>query len=178
MNLVLNITLGPQYHIGEITGDGGPLLLGHDLSSDFTLKPGDVATGSPWGYLAGQLRTLYAHHGYADVVVDGSPILDREHALVSYHLTVTPGPLYHLRNLTINNLDPDQQSDVRTLLGLAPGDVFDDMAISSLYRKLPTDSSLSNYTFVFRPIKDQNEAAVDLTLDFSKATDQPRVIVH
>ena len=55
VNLVVSITPGPQYHIGEITGDGGPLLKGRDHSTLFKVKPGDIATSSPLGKLAGQL---------------------------------------------------------------------------------------------------------------------------
>lgn len=178
VNLVLSITPGPQYHIGEITGDGGPLLKGRDLSTLFKVKPGDIATSSPLGKLAGQLLGLYEHYGYADAVVEGPPVLDREHALVSYHLSVTPGPLYQLRSLTIHNLDSGQESKVRRLLGLGPGDPFDELAVSNLYNKLRVDSSLSGYTFTFSPQKDKSAGIVDLTLDFAKNTDQPTVTVH
>ena len=178
VNLVVSITPGPQYHIGEITGDGGPLLKGRDLSTLFRIKPGDIATSSPLGKLAGQLLGLYEHYGYADAVVDGPPVIDRERVLVSYHLSVTPGPLYHLRSLTIHNLDAGQESKVRRLLGIGPGDPFDVLGVSSLYNKLRADSSLNSYDFTFNPQKDKAAGTVDLTLDFSKNTDQPRVTAH
>jgi outer membrane protein assembly factor BamA len=178
VNLVISVVPGPQYHIGEITGDGGPLLKGRDLSTLFKVKPGDIATSSPLGKLAGQLLGLYEHYGYADAVVEGPPVIDREHALVSYHLSVTPGSLYHLRSLTIDHLDAGQESKVRRLLGLAPGDPYDVLAINSLYSRLRADSMLSGYDFTFSPAKDKPAGIVDLTLDFFKKTDQPSVTTH
>jgi outer membrane protein insertion porin family len=178
VNLVISVVLGPQYHIGEITGEGGPLLKGRDLSTLFKVKPGDTATSSPLGELAGQLLVLYEHYGYADAVVEGPPVLDREHALVSYHLSITPGPLYHLRSITINHLDAGQESKVRRLLGLAPGDPYDVLAINSLYSKARADSTLSGYDFTFSPVQDKSADIVDLTLDFFNRTDQPRVTIH
>jgi outer membrane protein insertion porin family len=179
VNLVVSATPGPQYHIGAITGDGGPLLQGRNLFSLFKVKPGDVAPLHPLGDFAGRLQVFYEHYGYADVVVEGPPILDREHALVSYHLSVTPGPLYHLRSITINHLeDAGQESKVRRLLGLVPGDPYDVLAINSLYSKLRVDSTLSGYDFTFSPAKDKSAGIVDLILDFSKKTDQPSVTTH
>jgi hypothetical protein len=178
VNLVVSVVPGRQYHIGEITGDGGPLLKGRDLSTLFKVKPGDIATSSPLGKLAGQLLGLYEHYGYADAVVEGPPVLDREHALVSYRLSVTPGPLYHLGSLTINHLDSGQESKVRRLLGLAPGDPYDVLAISSLYNKAHADSTLNGYDFTFSPAKDKSAGIIDLTLDFFKKTYQPSVTTH
>jgi hypothetical protein len=91
VNLLVTVDAGPQYRISSITADGGPLLVGRDLSPYFSLKVGDLAGYGPFGKLAGDLRPLYWHWGYADVVVQGPPVLDHEHALVSYHLDVIPG---------------------------------------------------------------------------------------
>jgi outer membrane protein insertion porin family len=178
VNLIVATTPGSQYHIAAITADGGPLLNGRDLSSLIKTKPGDVAIPNPWAEVPGELRSLYEHSGYAGVAIEDPPILDREHALVSYHLTVTPGPLYHLRSLTIHNLDAGQESKARRMLGLQPGDTFDELAISALSNKLRVDSSLSGYSFTYNPAKDKSVGTVDLTLDFFNNSDQPSVTTH
>lgn len=178
VNLVVTVTPGPQYHIEAITADGGPLLTGRDLSSHFAVKPGDVAGAGPFGRLAGELRALYWHYGYADVEINGPPILDRSHATVSYHLEVSPGPVYHLRRLTIHSLTPEQEQRVRELLGMKVGDVFDGMAINNLYHKLPSDALLTAHGFTFSPAKDKAAAQVDLTLDFYKVSDKSSVTVQ
>ncbi len=178
VNLLVSVKAGPQYRISAIIADGGPLLQGKDLSSLFTEKTGDIAGLGPFGRLAGQIRALYWHSGYADVDIQGPPVLNHERALVSYHLQVAPGPLYHLRNLTIHNLNAEQESKVRELLDMKPGDVFDEMAVNGLYHKISADPSMSAYSFTFTPKKDKPAATVDLTLDFFKNSDKATVTVN
>ncbi len=178
VNLIVSITPGPQYRISSITADGGPLLQGKDLSSFFTQKPGDIPGDGPFGRLAGEIRSFYWHYGYAEVDIHGDPLLDRTNALVSYHLEVVSGPLYHMRSLAIHNLNPQQESNARELLGMKPGDVFDQTAVNGLYRKLPADPSLAAYGFTFSPTKDKGAALVDLTLDFYKLSDKSSVTVN
>ncbi len=169
VDLLVDVASGPQYHIAEITADGGPLLPGRDLSGFFAQHPGDVVSAGPFGKLAGSLRAYYWQHGFADVEIGAPPILDKQHALVSYHLTVTPGPMYRLATLTIQHLRHDQEERARTLLSMKPGDIFDEMAINALSHKIPLDPLLAGYTFDFSPKKNKLSATVDLTLDFSRA---------
>ena len=177
VNLLVSVKSGPQYRIASITADGGPLLKGRDLSSHFAQKPGDIAGAGPFGRLAGELRAFYWHYGYADVEIHGPPVLDRSHAEVSYHLEVIPGPLYHLRSLTIHNLNAEQESKARELLGMKPGEVFDEMAINGLSQKVAADPTLRAYGFTFGPAKDKATAKVDLTLDFYKVSEKSSVIL-
>jgi outer membrane protein assembly factor BamA len=177
VNLIVSVTPGPQYHIGSITADGGPLLKGVDLSRFFTLKPGDVAGTSPVSALGLQLEGFYIQKGYADVKVPSPPILDRDKALVSYHLEVTPGPIYHLHSLTIHNLDAEREKRVRQMLGLSVGGVYDGTAVGALFRKIGADPALAGYDFTYIPAMDDARAMVDLTLDFFKISDKGNVTV-
>jgi hypothetical protein len=177
VNLVVSVKSGPQYHISSITADGGPLLPGRDLSQFFVQKVGEVAGVRLFGRLAGELRAYYWHYGYADVSIHGPSVLDHAHALVSYHLDVIPGPLYHLGSLTIHNLDVEREKTARELLGIGPGDVFDEMAVNALYHKLSADPMMAAYGFSFSPAKDKVSAKVDLTLDFYKMSDKSSVTV-
>jgi outer membrane protein assembly factor BamA len=101
--------------------------------------------------------------------------VDRAHAMVTYHLDVVPGPLYHLRSLTIHNLTPAQEQRVRELLGIKNGDVLDQLAINSLSRKLASDPLLAAHGFTFSPVKDRGAAQADLTLDFYEVSDKSSV---
>lgn len=177
VNLMVAVDAGPQYRISAIKADGGPLLQGRDLSQFFTKKVGDVVGYGPFGELAGQLRSLYWHDGYADVEIHAPDDLDRANALVSCRLDVIPGPVYHLRSLTIHSLDAAQEGKVRELLGMKSGDVFDETAINDLYRKLKTEPALALYGFTFGPAKDKTTATVDLTLDFYHVSDKSSVTI-
>lgn len=178
VNLVVAVNSGPQYHVAHVTGDGGPLLAGRDLSSLFGARPGDLATPVAYGPLEGRVRGLYWHSGYADADVHTDRTLDREHALVSYQLKVTPGPLYHLRSVTIHGLTTQQEARVRELFTNKPGAVFDEMAINNLYRSVRTEPLLTGMSFSFSPHRDRPASAVDLTLEFFKEGTETHVTVN
>lgn len=168
VDLSLIVDAGLQYHIAAITADGGPLLHGRDLGQFFTAKPGDLAGLSPFWKLGPELRVYYSHAGYADAHVEEETILDHDRSLVTYHLSISSGPLYHLRSVKIEKLTADQQTKVRELLGMHPGDVFQDDAINALYRKIADEPLLKGYSFSFGPKRDRAAGAVDLRLDFYK----------
>jgi outer membrane protein assembly factor BamA len=168
VNLSVSITPGRQYHISSLSAGGGPLLPGKDLSPSFSSKAGDLAGHNPFGSAPADLRAYYWRAGYADFEVHIKPELDNKRALVAYRLDVTPGPQYHLQNLAINDLSAEQESKARSLLGLKPGDVFDQTAINALHRKIAADPLLAGYGFTYSPKKDKATAQVDLSLDFFK----------
>lgn len=177
VNLSIVATAGPKYHIGALSADGGLLLNAKDLSQFFEKKVGDFAGANPFSRLTVSLRMFYWRAGYADVQIGAVPVLDRERALASYHLTVTPGPLYHLRSLTVHKLDDAQESKVRDFLAMKPGDIYDGSAVDRIYHKLPSEPSLSAYSFTFSPSKDARAGQVDLSLDFFKKSDESSVTV-
>jgi hypothetical protein len=67
---------------------------------------------------------------------------------------------------------------VRRLLALNLGDPFDEAAISSLYTSFVRTPRSADTPFGFSPRRDPAASAIDLTLNFSPNSDQPRVIVH
>ena len=171
------IDAGPRYRISELTADGGPLLAGRDLRSFFGASSGDVVGRDPFERLKEGLWALYKHSGYADIEVMDDPIRDAQRALVSYHLTVNPGPVYHLRTLTIEKLDAAQMAKVRELLGMKQGDVYQGDLVDSLYRKVTNEPLLKGYKFGFGPRRDKQAQAIDLTLSFFKEGEEGKVTV-
>jgi outer membrane protein assembly factor BamA len=169
-NLLVSISPGRQYHISAISAGGGPLLPSRDLSPSFTSKPGDLAGAGAFGRVPEDLRTYYWRYGYADVQTNIATDLDRQHATVAYRMDVAPGPLYHVGSLTIQNLSPEQENRIRVLLGLKSGDVFDQTAVTGLYRKIAAEPSLSGYGFTFTPKENKTTAVMDVVLDFYKKT--------
>lgn len=158
------IDAGVRYRVSSISADGGPLLGGRDLSQYFGLRPGDVAQPEAFGRLIGSLRVLYWRAGYEDVAFRQDPILDRTKGLASYHLSVIPGAVYHLRSLTVENLAPEQEKQARAALGMRPGDIYDGYAVAMLNHRLP--KSLAGYDCSWSPKEDKREHIIDLTLHF------------
>lgn len=159
---------GPLYHVGLISADGGPLLRGRDLSGYFDLQSGEVATPYAFQRLESSIMTVYFQAGYASVHFKDQPELDPEHATALYRLQTVPGPQYRLRTVTVRNLSPAQEAEVRNLLALAPGDVYDQIAIDELHEKVQESANLKGLDYSFAPQTDRELNVIDLTLDFFK----------
>jgi hypothetical protein len=168
---------GPEYHVASITADGGPLFAGKDLSQFFTVRAGDPAVPAPFGRIGPELRAYYEQNGFADVQIKANPVIDAEHATVSYALQVIPGPVYHLRTVAISKLNPEQEKRVRELLGMTQGDIYRDQAITGLYHKISDEPLLKGYTFSFSPKRDKAAAALDLSLSFFREDGSATVTV-
>jgi hypothetical protein len=162
------ISAGPLYHVGMISADGGPLLHGRDLSGYFDLQTGEVATPYAFDRLESSIMTVYFQAGYASVHFVDKPDLDPEHAMATYRLQTVTGPQYRLRTVTVRNLSPEQDVEVRNLLALAPGDVYDQIAIDELHAKVADNAKLKGLDYSFAPSTDRSLNVIDLTLDFFK----------
>lgn len=170
--LKAEVSAGPLYHVGMISADGGPLLRGRDLSGYFDLQTGEVATPYAFDRLESSIMTVYFQSGYASVHFVDKPELDPEHATATYHLQTVTGPQYRLRTVTVRNLSPAQEAEVRNLLALAPGDVYDQIAIDELHAKVQESANLKGLDYSFAPSTDRNLNVIDLTLDFFKDASQ------
>lgn len=166
------ISAGPLYHVGMISADGGPLLHGRDLSGYFDLQTGEVATPYAFDRLESSIMTVYFQAGYASVHFVDKPELDPERATATYRLQTVTGPQYRLRTVTVRNLSPEQEAEVRNLLALAPGDVYDQIAIDELHAKVAENAKLKGLDYSFAPSTDRNLNVIDLTLDFFKDSAQ------
>jgi outer membrane protein assembly factor BamA len=169
VKVIASITSGPKFHVANVSGDGGPLLQGRDLSLYFALKAGDVATSNAFGRLVNSLRSVYWHAGYADVAFEGPPVIDIAHALASYQLKVIPGPVYHVRSIEIEGLAPEQKEVARRMFGLKTGDVYDQLSITKTSEEVSREApSLKGYGFSYNEHADKQSHVVDLTLKFYK----------
>jgi outer membrane translocation and assembly module TamA len=165
-DIKVEVDAGPRFHVSAISVDGGPLFDGKDLTQLVNIRKGDEACRSPFERLGPELRSYYAQQGFADVKIRQEPKIDREHATVEYTLKVIPGPIYHLRSLKIEKLSTEQEKRVRDLLGMKPGDIYHEDAITNLYRKVSGEPSLKGYGFGFSPKPDKSAGMVDLSLSF------------
>lgn len=166
------VSAGPLYHVGLISADGGPLLRGRDLSGYFDLQSGEVATPYAFDRLESSIMTVYFQAGYASVHFVDKPELDPEHATATYRLETVTGPQYRIRTVTVRNLSPTQEAEVRKMLALAPGDVYDQIAVDELHAKVQESSNLKGLDYSFAPSTDRSLNVIDLTLDFFKDSAQ------
>jgi outer membrane translocation and assembly module TamA len=163
---------GPLYHVGMVSADGGPLLRDRDLSAYFDVQAGEIATPYAFQRLESSIMTVYFQAGYPAVHFKDEPVLDPDSATASYRLEVVTGPQYHLRTLVVNNLTPAQETEVRNLLALQPGDIYDQLAVDELHQKVQGHVDLRGLDYSFAPSTDRQNNVIDLTLDFFKDTAQ------
>ena len=166
--LKAEISAGPLYHVGMISADGGPLLRGRDLSGYFDLQSGEVATPYAFDRLESSIMTVYFQAGYASVHFVDKPELDPERGTANYRMETVTGPQFRLRTVTVRNLSPAQEAEVRNLLALAPGDIYDQIAIDELHAKVAGSTNLKGFDYSFAPSTDRSLNVIDLTLDFFK----------
>lgn len=166
----IKIDPGPAYHIGSISIDAGPLFAGTDLSNYVLEQPGELVVPHMLNRLVTTLRNTYFQAGYANAKVTYDPILDHQKAVASYNVRVDPGTIYHLRTLTILNLDPAREQAVRDILDLKPGDPYNQLVFELLFVKLRSNPLFTGYTFGSHPREDDKDHVVDLTVTF----DTPR----
>ena len=168
-NILIDLTVsanpGPKFNVSSVSADGGPLFQGKDLSPLLVVKAGDTAGRDPFGRIDPGLREWYHRSGYLEVQLKHEPVLDREHALVAYHLSVHPGPVYHLRQLTVRNLSAAQEIRVRELVGMKPGDAFNTNAVDTLQQKCSKEPVFNGRNVVYEAKKDADSKAVDLTIE-------------
>lgn len=167
VRVIVAAKLGPQFHVGEVAVDGGPLLEGRDLRRYVAIHTGDVATTRGFVRLEASLRLLYQQKGYVDVSFLSEPTLDVDRSLANYHFRVVPGTQFQVGKVEINGLSPAQSGEAREALGLKPGDLFNQRALSELYRKLRSSPTLLHETFSYTVQRDEGKSTVELTLDFS-----------
>jgi outer membrane protein assembly factor BamA len=141
------------------------------------MNVGDVAERFPLEKLGGMLRSFYLHNGYTDVEIENRPVLDHDRALVTYHLAVIPGPVYHLRSLKVEKLNGEQESKARGLLDMKPGDIYSDEPITDLYRKIANDPLFKGYHFSYEWKRDKKENVIDLSLEFYKESGESSVTI-
>jgi outer membrane protein assembly factor BamA len=140
------------------------LLRGRDLSSLFTVKVGDPAGRNPFQRIESAIRHYYEAAGFLDIKTETAPTLDREHAKVAYHLNVIPGPVYRLRKLSFRNLNAEQESKVRELLGMKEGDAFNGASVEELSKRCEREPLLKDKGIVSELAKDSVSNSVDLTV--------------
>lgn len=165
VDVTLNVNPGPRFTVSSISANPGPLLENRDLSPLFAVKVGDPAGRDPFQRLDPGLRDWYRRSGYLEVRIEIHHKLDREQARVEYQLSVAPGPVYHLRQLSVRNLNAVQEAKVRELLGMKPGDPFNSSAVDTLPQKCEKEPTLNRRSIVSEVKKDANAKAIDLILE-------------
>lgn len=116
---------GAQYRLAALKLTGDVLMSPSDFAKDAKIHAGDVADEDQLRQTLAMIAFPYQSKGYLSASISAHPSFDRVNHTVSYSVTVTPGPVYHMGKLTVLNLDPEKQALVMKYWTMQPGDVFD-----------------------------------------------------
>ena len=129
----ITVTPGIQYRYAGVQMGPGVLVSQADFDKTSPLHPGDVAEGqrvtANWEYIAGQ----YHNHGFMRASVHPTPSFDRTKGTVSYSVTVDPGPVFTMGNLTVENVSDDLRALMLAAWKMPSGSVFDESALRNFY---------------------------------------------
>src|SRR5665213_62769 len=140
VRLRIPITAGAVFHFAGTTWSGNNALTGAALTPLPLVKPGELADGTK--IMAGWQRVEqeYEHRGYVDVKIDPQPRFDEPAATVTYNVTITEGPQYHMGELVVSGLSIDAERLLRAAWRQARGDPFDRIYFDAMLMKLEKPS--------------------------------------
>lgn len=164
------ITEGPQYKVASITLAGASTFMSQDdFAKSAKLHAGDVANEDLLRATLASLANPYRAHGYLRAKIDAAPRFDAATHTVSYAVTVEPGPVFHMGELSLINLSNQQRADVMKFWPLQEGDVYDaTVAINFLVKNKVNLHSLDGWSATWKAFEHEDTQVVDLVVTFQQ----------
>ena len=126
--VMVSIVPGPAFKWGGVAWSGNSVIPSGELNALVTLKPGDIADGNKIAALWIGSSALYGQRGYLDVKLNPLTQFDDQAARVTYNVTVTEGPQYHMGNLVLSGLSVDGEKRIRAAWGIPANAIFNEKA--------------------------------------------------
>lgn len=169
---VVSVAPGPLYKVSGIELAAGLAVTQAEFDKQSHVHPGDVADSvhvrENWQFLARQ----YHNRGYMKAAVNATQTLDHAHSTVAYAVTVTPGPVYTMGTLKVENVADDLRSAIVSAWKMPQGAVFNEGAILGMMATHGVNPMLER---VFASVKvnyvlhlNDDNHSVDVTLRLEK----------
>jgi outer membrane protein assembly factor BamA len=140
------------------------------LNGIIALKPGDPADGMKLESMWDGVRDEYTRRGYLDVNLVAAPHFDDSAKRVTYAVSITEGPMYHMGKLILTGLSIEGERRIRAAWGIAPGAVFN-KEIYEQFANTGVKQAFIGLPFHYERVgrflqEDPNSGSVDVLLDF------------
>ncbi|HTW46718.1 MAG TPA: POTRA domain-containing protein [Acidobacteriaceae bacterium] len=163
------IAEGAQYKVAAITLAGSTLMSQDDFAKTAKLHPGDIANEDLLRATLAALSEPYRSHGYLRAKIDAAPRFDAAAHTVSYAVTVAPGPVFHMGELSLINLSVQQRAEVLKYWPLQEGDVYDaTVATNFLLKNKANLHSLDGWSASWKAYEHEDTNIVDLVVTFQQ----------
>lgn len=164
-----NISDGPLYRLASMQLSGDVLMKPEEFAKFARLHPGEAANEDLLRATMAALATPYRAHGYLRAKIDAVPQFDDTKGTVSYTISVQPGPVFTMGDLTLNNLNEQQHAEVMRLWPLHKGDVYDaTVALNFLLKNKNNLPSLQGWSGAWKAYEHEDTHIVDLVVTFRR----------
>lgn len=136
IEVVLPVTEGAQYRLGEIALRGDDLVPLEEIRALVKIAPGDVFRRSAFAKGLFDLSQRYASRGYAFVKVDYQTRLNDADRTIDVTFLVEKGPVARFGRVTISGNTTTRDKVIRRELTFAEGDVFSSEALRRSRQKV------------------------------------------
>lgn len=161
------IVEGGQYRLTGLHLSGDVLMTPEQFAKAAKIHSGDVANED---LLRGTLAMIvgpYKAHGYLRAKIDATPTKDATNHTVDYAITVEPGPVYHMGELSLVNLNEQQKAQVLQYWPLRAGDVYDAVMVPQFLQKYKNQLRLlDGWSAAYKQYEHEDTRIVDLVVTF------------
>ena len=166
----LTLTEGPQYHVGKFTLNGDILMSKAEFEKSAKLHPGDIANESKLRNTLYLIASPYKTRGYLRAHIAAEPVFHHDTpAIVDYAISVTPGDVFHMGTLTLENLTDVQKAQFLKAWKMGAGDVYD-ASYPPVFLKKNADvlHALDGFDAGYKQYEHEDTHVVDLVVTFRK----------
>ncbi|MGC1159175.1 MAG: POTRA domain-containing protein, partial [Acidobacteriaceae bacterium] len=161
------IAEGGQYKVAGLHLTGDVLMTPEEFTKAAKLHPGDIANEDLLRGTLAMIATPYKAHGYLRAKIDAAPTMDSANHTVDYAITVAPGPVFHMGELSLVNLNDQQKAQVLQYWPLHAGDVYDAVLVPQFLTKYKNQlHALDGWSASYKAYEHEDSHIVDLVVTF------------
>ena len=127
--LAATVAPGNLYHLGHIALAPGLLLTQQQFDHLADYQPGDLADDKHLRPQLNIIKRAYHDNGYMAAQIKTEPTFDPAQNIVNYKVSVTPGPVYTMGQLTIENASDELRAAMLAAWRMKPGMPFKEIEL-------------------------------------------------
>lgn len=142
VEIVIPVTEGEQYLLGEITLSGATLFPAEDILAGITVRRGDVASSTTIQQVTQVARDYYGSRGYIETSVpyrldpDADASAAAGQPVVNVAMQVREGQLAYIREVRFRGNTKSRDKVLRREVSVFPGEVVNEVKVRSSERRL------------------------------------------
>lgn len=169
VSVTLQVDEGSIYTWEKAEWSGNTVLTAPELSAALGMKPDERANTLKIDKGRNQVLNAYGRKGYVEAKMRVEPELDDANRRVTYHYTMTEGPLYRMGALELKGLSEELTEKFKDYWKLSTGEVFDTSYADVFLKKAMGEIAASGHRLPSVDVQqkpDPVRRAVDVVITF------------